>query len=83
MSPKELEEYTDNDILELIQFKRGERQRHHADMKVQAWDIFLAVSRIMSDESVSFDDIFPDSPVLLTDEELAAEAAAKGTKQPD
>jgi len=51
-------------------------------MEVQAWDIFLAVRNIMADEA-SFAETFPDNPVLLTDEELAAEAAAKGTKQPD
>ena len=59
LSPNQLAEYTDNDILEEVYRRRQERKLHSADMEVQAWDIFLAVSRIMSKDPVSFDSVFP------------------------
>jgi len=59
LSPAQLSEFTDNDILEEVYRRRQERKLHLADMEVQAWDIFLAVSHIMSKDPVKFDGVFP------------------------
>lgn len=81
LSPAQLNEYTDNDILELLYYRKEQSNQKILSLKRLAWFISNAIGNIFSKYPKSFSELWAENPPQ-TNDEIADNCRLKGHKVP-